>query len=52
LYVALGSYALKRGHARAVRTCCWLAALAVYFAIVAVARSHNPLGPLQVLAGR
>jgi uncharacterized membrane protein SirB2 len=52
LYVALGSYALKRGRTRTVRACCWVAALAVYLAIVSVARTQNPLGPLLVFAGR
>lgn len=46
IYVALGSYALKRGRTPAVRIGCWLAALAVYLAIISVARAHHPLGLL------
>lgn len=51
LYVVLGSYALKRGNTRAVRIGCWLAALAVYGAIISVARAHHPLGALRSLTG-
>jgi uncharacterized membrane protein SirB2 len=43
-YVALGSFALKRGHTRAVRTSCWIAALLIYLLIVSIARAHHPLG--------
>lgn len=49
IYVALGSYALKRGRTPAVRIGCWLAALAVYLAIISVARTHHPLGLLVSL---
>jgi uncharacterized membrane protein SirB2 len=51
LYVVLGSYALKRGGTRTVRVSCWLAALAVYAAIIGVARAHHPLGPLLAVVG-
>jgi uncharacterized membrane protein SirB2 len=44
VYVVLGSFALKRGRTRAVRTSCWIAALLVYLFIVSIARTHNPLG--------
>jgi len=44
VYVVLGSFALKRGRTRAVRTSCWLAALLVYLFIVSIARAHSPLG--------
>jgi uncharacterized membrane protein SirB2 len=44
VYVVLGSFALKRGRTRAVRTSCWVAALLVYLFIVSIARTHNPLG--------
>jgi uncharacterized membrane protein SirB2 len=43
-YVALGSFALKRGRTRAVRTACWIAALLIYLLIVSIARAHHPLG--------
>jgi uncharacterized membrane protein SirB2 len=44
VYVALGSFALKRGRTRAVRIWCWAAALLVYLFIVSIARAHSPLG--------
>jgi uncharacterized membrane protein SirB2 len=48
-YVVLGSYALKRGRSRAVRTSCWIAALLVYLYIVSIARAHHPLGVIALL---
>jgi uncharacterized membrane protein SirB2 len=44
VYIALGTYALRRGHTRKVRVVCWVAALAVYLFIYTIARAHNPLG--------
>ena len=44
IYIVLGSFALKRGRTRAVRTSCWIAALLVYLFIVSIARTHDPLG--------
>ena len=49
VYVVLGSFALKRGRTRAVRTCCWIAALLVYLFIVSIARAHSPLGIVALL---
>ena len=49
VYVALGSFALKRGRTRAVRLYCYLAAVAVYLFIASVARTHHPLGALHWL---
>lgn len=49
VYIVLGSYALKRGRTRSVRTVCFGAAVAVYLAIVAIAQAHHPLGPLRAL---
>lgn len=49
VYVVLGSLALKRGRAPALRRACFLAALAVFGCMLAVARSHHPLGPLVLL---
>ncbi len=45
-YIGLGTVALKRGRTRRVRTAAWLAALAVFGYIVAVAftRAVIPLG--------
>lgn len=48
-YVVLGSFALKRGRSRAVRTACWIAALLVYLYIVSIARTHDPLGVIALL---
>ena len=49
VYVVLGSFALKRGRTRVVRTSCWIAALLVYLFIVSIARAHNPLGIVALL---
>ena len=51
VYVVLGSFALKRGRTRAVRTSCWIAALLVYLFIASIARAHNPLGIVALLLG-
>lgn len=48
-YVVLGSFALKRGRTRAVRTACWIAALLVYLFIISIARAHHPLGVIALL---
>lgn len=49
VYVVLGTIALKRGRTRNVRLVSFVAALAVYGSIIAIARLHHPLGPLWVL---
>jgi uncharacterized membrane protein SirB2 len=51
IYIALGSFALKRGRTTRTRLACWVAALAVYLFIVSVARAHHPLGALLALEG-
>jgi uncharacterized membrane protein SirB2 len=43
LYIGLGTVALKRGRTRRARIVAWLAAQAVFFYIVAVALTRNPL---------
>lgn len=43
LYIALGMVALKRGRSRQIRLLAWLAALAVFLYIVAVALTHHAL---------
>jgi uncharacterized membrane protein SirB2 len=43
-YVALGTYALRRGQTKTARVACWIAALAVYAMIFSIARAHHPLG--------
>jgi uncharacterized membrane protein SirB2 len=48
-YVVLGTFALKRGRTRTMRTACWIAALLVYLFIVSIARAHDPRGVLALL---
>lgn len=43
LYIVLGSVALKRGRTRGQRIAAWFAAQVVFFYIVAVALTRNPL---------
>ena len=43
IYIGLGTVALKRGRTRRVRVTAWLAAQAVFFYIVAVAITRQPL---------
>lgn len=50
-YVGLGTFALKRGRTRQTRLACFVGALAVYGSMLAVARTHDPLGPFRVLLG-
>lgn len=49
VYIALGTFALKRGSTRTIRVLCWVAALLVYAFIVSVARAHDPLGLFATL---
>lgn len=51
VYVVLGSYALKRGRTPRTRAICFVAALAVYACMLAIARLHHPLGPVLWLRG-
>lgn len=51
VYVILGSLALKRGKTSRVRTLCFVCALAVYLAIIGIARNHHPLGWLYPWMG-
>ena len=44
LYVALGTFALRRGRTRGVRAACYVAALATFALIVSIARAHHALG--------
>lgn len=48
IYIVLGGVALKRGATRAIRFSAWLAALATYGYIVAVALTHDAF-PLKLL---
>jgi len=43
IYIGLGTVALKRGKTRRARVAAWLAAQAVFFYIVAVALTRQPL---------
>jgi uncharacterized membrane protein SirB2 len=49
IYIVLGSVALKRGRSTTVRTACFVAAVVVFAAILAIARAHDPFGPLRSL---
>ena len=49
VYIVLGTIALKRGRTQRQRLAAFIAALAVYGSIIAVARAHHPLGPLVAL---
>ena len=46
VYMALGSFALKRGRSARVRAFCFAAALLVYACMLSIARAHHPLGGL------
>lgn len=50
-YIALGTFALKRGRTPRTRLACFAGALAVFAAMLVIARSHDPLGPFQPLFG-
>lgn len=50
-YVGLGTFALKRGRTRRTRIACFAGALAVYAAMLVIARTHDPLGPFRLLFG-
>jgi uncharacterized membrane protein SirB2 len=49
VYIALGTFALKRGRTLGVRVACWIAALLVYGFIISIARAHHPLGVFSAL---
>jgi uncharacterized membrane protein SirB2 len=44
LYVALGSYAPKRGQTTRIRAACFVMALLTYACMFGIARKHNPWG--------
>lgn len=48
-YIVLGSFALKRGRTRRTRAWCFFAALLTYAAMFTIARTHDPLGAVNVL---
>jgi uncharacterized membrane protein SirB2 len=49
VYIALGTFALRRGRTQRVRLACFVAALAVYAFIISVAIAHHPLGVVYLL---
>jgi uncharacterized membrane protein SirB2 len=49
VYIALGTFALKRGKTFETRIKCWAAALLVFLFIVSIALTKHPLGFLAVL---
>lgn len=49
VYIVLGSLALKRARGQVARAACYVAALAVFGAMVSIARAHHPLGALMPL---
>jgi len=51
VYIVLGSLALRRARTARVRIFSFVAALAVYLAIIGIARSHHPMGWLHYWTG-
>lgn len=51
LYIALGSAALKLGRTARARAIAFVAALTVYLGIIAIARTHDPMGWLRYWMG-
>jgi uncharacterized membrane protein SirB2 len=49
VYIALGTYALKRGRTRNIRLVCFAAAVVVYACMLSIARTHHPFGPIRWL---
>jgi uncharacterized membrane protein SirB2 len=50
IYIVLGTLALRRGRTAGIRRLCFLLALAVFGCIFAIARTHDPFGPIRFLA--
>lgn len=48
-YVGLGTLALKRGRTASIRRSCFVAAIIAYACVYAIARTHDPLGPVTFL---
>jgi uncharacterized membrane protein SirB2 len=51
VYIALGTFAIKRARAPRMRLICGAGALIVFGVIVSIARTHSPLGIFALLAG-
>jgi uncharacterized membrane protein SirB2 len=50
-YIGCGAVALHRAGSRRQRVAWFAAAIAIYLAIIAIARFRHPLGPLGLLGG-
>ncbi len=50
-YVVLGSFALKRGRTARTRAITFAGAVLLYLCMLAIARTHSPLGPWLWLKG-
>ena len=48
-YISFGTLALKRGRTVGIRRGCFFAAIAIYACIYVIARTHDPLGPVNYL---
>ncbi len=51
VYIVLGSVALKLGRTARARSIAFVAALTVYLGIIAIARTHDPMGWLRYWLG-
>lgn len=49
IYIALGTFALKRGRTAIVRRSCFAAAVVMFALMFIVARTHDPLGPVRLV---
>lgn len=50
VYIVLGTFALKRGRTAGQRAVFFLTAVLVYGCMYLIARSHDPLAPLRIIA--
>ncbi len=51
VYIALGSFALKRAGTMRIRAYCFIAAMTAYLCMFSIAHQHHPLGALAPLFG-
>ena len=51
VYIVLGTFALKRGSTVAARRLFFVVALLTYLCMIAIARTHDPLGPWLTVKG-
>ena len=50
-YILLGTLALKRAPGQAGKACAFIAALSCFAMMLAIARTHDPLGFLRIVGG-